>query len=94
MFSMLNNLTSGNWLYIIATACYYVIGICLFLLFYEIYKLHQITNLELEKANIRLELINNNVELLRLEKYTSGSSYTIKFPLKKKSKKKVSKKRK
>lgn len=94
MFSMLNNLTSGNWLYIIATVCYYVIGICLFLLFYEIYKLHQISNFQLEKVNIRLESLNTNVELLRLEKYTTGSSYTIKFPLKKKAKKKVSKKRK
>jgi hypothetical protein len=94
MFSMLNNLTSGNWLYIIATACYYVIGICLFLLFYEIYKLQQIENFQLEKANNTLLRLEANIEMARLEKYvTTGTSYHIKLPKKKVVKKKVSKRK-
>jgi len=99
MFSMLNNLTSGNWLYIAATICYFAIGICFFFILLELYKLQEISNDIQRQSLIKLTYINDElVDFMRDNhlgniyseaKYMSGSPN---LKTKKKSAKKVSRK--
>lgn len=89
MFSMLNNLTSGNWLYIAATICYFAIGICFFFILLELYKLQEISNDIQRQSLIKLTYIQDELLALARDKQLT-EIYGITF----KTKKKVSKKRK